>query len=277
MQPDLDKLIDSVLASQSIGEVKAAATALAVAARDTDDIRAWVLCQQLANRFLKWAKPYERPASGLAWNAVIVPPENAPVMLLPSCVPFGGSPNEVIDGLERFVARCDEFTPPVYDAITTAEIKRVLNAAQKEFMMLDVIAPIDSLRILCFDNSHVEYNSQCGFPANPERPSTVFLYHPRENETYDRVFIFAHELGHALHFSLTRDIEIVPEGFEEVNESINVRFQTQKEKQEAFADATALAILNVKGLGTHFPTSFSKALAPCFARYLRELIINTHQ
>jgi len=272
MQSDIDKLIDSILASRSINEIMAAVAALAVSAGDMDDILVWVLCQQLVNRFVKWAKPYERPASGAAWNAVIVPPEHAPVMLLPSCVPFGGSSNDVIHGLKNFAARCDEFTPPVYDAITTAEIKRVLNAAQREFMMLDVIAPNDPLRILRFNNSHVEHNSQCGFPANPERPSTIFLYHPRENETYDRVFIFAHELGHALHFSLTRDIEIMPEGFDELNESIRIKFQTQKEKQEAFADATALALLNVKGLGTHFPTPFSKALAPCFARYLRELI-----
>ena len=274
MQPDMDmdKLIDNILASSSISEIKAAVTALVVAAGNMDDILVWILCQQLAKRFLKWAKPYERPTSGAAWNAVIVPPEHAPVMLLPSCVPFGGSPEEVIDGLEKFTARCDEFTPPVYDAITTAEIKRVLNAAQREFMMLDVIAPTMPMRILRFNNSHVEYNSQCGFPTNPERPSTVFLYHPRENEIYDRVFIFAHELGHALHFSLTRDIEIMPEGFEQFNESIKVQLQTLKEKQEAFADATALALLNVKGLGTHFPTPFSRSLAPSFACYLRELI-----
>jgi len=272
MQPDMDQLIDSILASRSTSEIKAAVTALVVSAGDMDDILVWILCQQLAKRFMKWAKPYELPASGAAWNAVIVPPEHAPVMLLPSCVPLGASPEEVISGLKDFAARCDEFTPPVYDAITNAEIKRVLNAAQKEYMMLDVIAPVDPLRILRFNNSHVEHNSQCGFPTNPERPSTIFLYHPREQGTYDRVFIFAHELGHALHFALTRDIEIMPEGFEQFNESIRVELHTLKEKQEAFADATALALLNVKGLGTHFPTPFSKALAPSFARYLRELI-----
>jgi len=83
MQPDMDKLIDSVLASQSIGEVKAATTALAVAARDADDIRAWVLCQQLANRFLKWARPYSKAANRAVWNAVMSRPNTRQLYYCP--------------------------------------------------------------------------------------------------------------------------------------------------------------------------------------------------
>jgi len=236
-----------------------------------DGMCLWMHCEFFADMFSEWAKPYRQAANDSAWNAVIVPPEHAPVMLLASHVPLGGAPIDVIDGLKKFTAVCGEFTPPVYDTVTPAEIRRVLNAAQREYGLLDVIAPCEPLQILRFDNSHVTYNSQCGIPANRERTATLFVFHPKENEVYDQVFIFAHELGHALHLSLTHDPDVLPEGFDEFNESIWVKLDTPKEKQEAFADAVALAILHVKGLRTHFPTPFSRDMAPFFARYLRGL------
>jgi len=257
LKSDIDvTLVDSVFASRSIGEVKAAVTALAAAAEGMDGMHVWILCQHLADRFSQWVKPYRKPASGAAWNAVIVPPEHAPVMLLSSYVPLDGPPVDVLSGLKKLTALCDEFTPPIYEAITPAKIRRILNAAQKEYGLLDVLAPNEPLQIFRFNNSHITYNSQCGIPTDRKRPATIFLYHPKENEVYDRVFIFAHELGHALHISLTHDVEIMPEGFEAFNESIGVKLSTDRERQEAFADAAALAILNVKGLRTHFPTPF---------------------
>jgi hypothetical protein len=134
-----------------------------------------------------------------------------------------------------------------------------------------LIAPGKSIQILRFANSHTEHNSQCGIPNNPELTSTIFLFHPKENGIYDRVFIFAHELGHAIHLALTHDINILPDGFDEFNTKLGVKLKTLKEKQEAFADSAALEILNTKGLRTHFPTGMSKDMSYIHANYLRKL------
>lgn len=267
-----DSLIHSILASRSVGEVQAAVAAFISVAEGMDGMHLWMHCQCLTAAFSEWAKPYEKPAGDSAWNAVIVPPEHAPVMLLASYVPLGGPPVEVISGLKKFTAICDEFMPPVCDAITPAEIKRVLNAAQREYRLLNVIAPAEPLQIFRFNYSHFMYNSQCGIPANHARPATIFVFHPKENTVHNRIFIFAHELGHALHFSLTHDQNVLPEGFDKFNESVGVKLTALEEKQEAFADAVAMAILHVKGLRTHFPSQFSRDMGPCFAQYIHGLI-----
>ena len=270
--------VTKIFESRTIDEIKTAARAFIAAA---DEVRetyngmfVYMLCRRFEETFSEWSKQYSALAKNAAWNAVIIPPEHSPIMLLPSCVPFGSSPNEIIAGLEKFITRCDEFTPPIFDTITVIEIKKVLTAVQKSYGLLDIIAPNEPIKILCFTNSHNEYNSQCGFPSEPTRPPTIFLYHPKENGTYDRVFIFAHELGHALHWVLTRNADVLPDGFDKFNESVFARFDTLKEKQEAFADAVAFAILNVKGLGTHFPNQFSKERSPVFAKYIKELTTN---
>jgi Zn-dependent peptidase ImmA (M78 family) len=103
------------------------------------------------------------------------------------------------------------------------------------------------------------------------------LYHPRQNELHDRVFIFAHELGHAIHFALTGNVDVLPDGFDKFNDSFYPKLETLKDKQEAFADTVAFAILNIKGFGTHFPTRFTKDMSPNFARYVRELCTHALQ
>jgi Zn-dependent peptidase ImmA (M78 family) len=105
------------------------------------------------------------------------------------------------------------------------------------------------------------------------RQSLVFLYHPRQNETHDRVFIFAHELGHALHNALTGDVNIFPDGFDSFNDMLRVKFDTHEAKQEGFADAVAIAVLGSPNsrLKSHLPTQFSKDISPVFVRYLKNL------
>jgi hypothetical protein len=269
--------VDKIFACRSIGEIKSAAQDFIAETEKVQDefngMFVYALCRKLEETFAEWAKQYSAPPKGAKWNAVIIPPEHSPIMLLPSCTPFGGgSPREIITGLKSFIDRCNEFTAPKYEAISNTEIKKVLTAAQKAYGLIDIIAPNTPLKILCFANSHIAHNSQCGISNDPNRPSTIFVYHPKENDTYDKIFIFAHEIGHALHLALTGDIEIIPEGFEEFNEKYFKPLKSIKEGQEGFADAVAFAILNGKGLGTHFPTQFSKDMSPTFAGYLHGLI-----
>ena len=272
-----NKCVDKLIECRTFDEIKTAISAFLAAVDAIRDecngILVWNLCHQLTEALAAWAKPYNvvtAPRSSKT-NTILVSPEHAPLMLLKSSIPMNGSPNDILTTLNGFIARCDEFVPPICDAITETEIKRVLNAAQKSYRLLDIIAPNKPLKILRFDYSHTVYNSQCGLSDDKTRPATIMVYHPRETKTYDRVFIFAHELGHALHKALTGDVSIAPEGFDTFNKPYAAKLGSVHDMQECFADAAALAILNIKGLGTHFPTQWSKDISPNFAWYFRGL------
>jgi hypothetical protein len=274
---DKTRCADNIFSSFNVDEIKTAVSSLIQCAEGVSASELWGLCRNFENLFSEWQKQYRLPHKTSTWNAVIIPPEHAHIMLLSSCVPFGSSPNEIIAGLRNFLVRCDEFIPPKFEAITNTEIKCVLTAAQKSYRLIDIIAPQEPMKILRFDYSHVKHNSQCGIPDNPVKVAPIFLFHPNENDMCDRVFIFAHELGHALHFALTHDVNMLPDGFEAFNQKLGVKFVNINEYQEAFADSTALAILNAKGLRTHFPTEWGKAMSVSHANYIRELCTNALQ
>lgn len=271
--------VADIMKCKSFDEIKEAVKAFLTAVEEVRDIFNGVLiyeyCQKLTAALETWAKPYIAAPRSSKVNAVIVPPEDSPLMLLKFSIPINGRPIDITDALNKFITRCDEYVPPICDAITQTEITRVLNAAQKAYRLIDIVAPKEPLKILRFDYSHITYNSQCGLSDNPGCPATVMVYHPKEVETYNRVFIFAHELGHALHQTLTGSVSITPDGFDELNDKFSSKLNSTEDTQERFADAVALSILNIKGLGTHFPTQVSKDISPFFARYLRGLCENT--
>jgi hypothetical protein len=269
------RCVDKIFESRSIEEIKASTLEFIKTTTEVQDeqngMLVYMLCRRLDNLFSKWLQQLAVPPETTAWNAIIVPPEKSPIMLLPSCVPLGGTPEAIVAGMKEFVDRCEEFISPVLDAITSDEIKRVLNIAQKTYGLINIIAPNDPMKILCFANSHVIYNSQCGIPVDTSRPATLILFHPRQVDTYDRVFIIAHELGHALHWALTHDLKVSPEGFDDLNELLHVKIGSPEDMQEAFADSVALGILNARGLRSHFPSSWSKEMSSVHAANLREL------
>jgi len=214
-------------------------------------------------------KPFDSP-----YNAVIISPGFALSSMLSGYVPYSTNPAKVTEGFRRFLRRCEEFVPPVHPAITEDEIHAVLRVAQAKFGMINIIAPDTPLRIHRLEYSHAKYNSECA-PTNREtRQSLIFLYHPWQKGIYDRVLIFAHELGHALHFALTGDIETLPQGFNELNNVLGAKFETLQENQEGFADATAFAILG-NGLKEHLPLGYTGVMTPHFIRYFKELINRT--
>ena len=268
------KLIEGIFGSRDIGEIKTSASEFVTAAENLEGMHMWSLCQRFKDILLKQTEIYSTQPLSSKNNVVIVPPEHAPIILLYSCVPINGIPLDMISGLKKFIARCDEFVPPVYDAITVAEINRVVNAAQKTYRIVELIAPKQPMYILRFNNSHIEHNSQCGIPDNGEQTATIFLFHLKEKGLFNRIYIFAHELGHALHLALTKNIDIIPDGFDKFNDCIHVHFETLKDKQEAFADAVALAILHIKGLRVHLPTEHCKYMSPYFAKYIRAITEN---
>jgi len=267
--------IAAILSSQDFNSLKSAIARYITAAEEIKDknngMNLWKLCHDFSSGIGAWAKQYDQLPRGAKYNALVVQPEHSPLMMLKSFVPLNGSPLEVLDALQQFNNRCDEFVPPESEAISGSEINKVLNAAQKTYRLIEIIAPDKPMKILRLNYSHAVYSSQCGLYDNPSNPATIMVYHPHASTIYNRVYIFAHELGHAFHKAITCDVNITPKGFNELNERVAAKFTSTEDMQESFADAIALAILNVRGLGTHFPTQFSKHIAPMFSRYLHEL------
>ena len=168
------------------------------------------MCGSLAQAIVETGKPYMKRSTGSANNAVIIPPEHAPVLMIPTCVTMMFGTDAFFAGLHKFLERCGEFSAPKEAAVTDDEINLVLGAAQRKFGIMDIIAFYRPLMIVRLNNSHRVYNCECGITDTPgNREAVIFIYHPNDVSVYDRVFIFAHELGHALHKTLTGDVDVI--------------------------------------------------------------------
>ena len=227
------------------------------------------LCAGLMETVVLASSLYLRPRPDQGKNVVFVPPDAAPVVMIPTCVPLAGSEDAVYDGLNRLLMKIGEFAGPMEDAATEEEMNAVLDNAQRKFKALDIIAPSKPLMVVSLNNSHCRHNCECGIGDSAASPEAVILvYHPRDVSRCDRVFIFAHEIGHALHLALTGSIKDIPVGFDEFNDALDIQWHTLQEKQEAFADVTAFALLNGGGLNKHLPHRFSDTMLEYYDRYI---------
>ena len=227
------------------------------------------LCEALTDALTRWKAIYKTAPFDSPRNVLIAPPQHAPTLMLSMSVPLGGTPELILSGLKKFLDRCDEFTAPIEDAITRDEIEAVLESAERKFKIISLIAPQAPLCILRMNNSHIVHNSECGVPSNPKDEAVIFVFHPREVDPFNRVFIFAHELGHALHLSLTRDINILPDKFDDFNGALGITPTSTDHKPEMLADAVAYALLSDECLQEYLPKAFSKEALPFFERYLK--------
>jgi hypothetical protein len=259
--------------SRDIATLKTNMETLMCLYEGAESMHGYIIRERFYSEVKKRDKPYQRRTQGLKYSAVIIPPELTPTAMIPAHIKTDGNHYAFIDSVNRVISRCDEFVAPIHPAANETEIRAVLSAAQRAFGMIDIIAPDYPLRIYRFDNSHIKTNSECGFMDGGSRQSVVFLFHPHENEIHNRIFIFAHELGHALHFALTGDVSIFPDGFDKLNKMLGVKLETPEANAESFADAVAIAILGSPNgrLKTHLPTQFCKDLSPMFVRYFMSL------
>ena len=229
------------------------------------------LFTSLLDAVILCGKQFFAPRPHMKRNVVFVPPDAAPVLMILTCVQVSEDEDAVLSGLNRYVARCDEFSDPMEDAATEEEMCAVLDSAQKKYRVLDIIAPVRPLKIVSLSNSHCVHNCECGITDDVNNEAMIFVFHPRDVVVFDRVFIFAHELGHALHLALTGDVDLIPDSFDDFNDKLGVKGLSVREKQECFADAVAIAILNSKGLREHLPVDLPKALLPYFDRYVSSI------
>jgi len=86
---DIDySCVDNIFKCQTIDEIK---TAINKFISTTNEVReiyngmlVWELYQYFEKLFKEWSLRYSVSEKSSEWNAVIVPPEHSPIMLLPS-------------------------------------------------------------------------------------------------------------------------------------------------------------------------------------------------
>ena len=243
----------------------------------------WI-CKQFMQRLSQWAGVYFFDIKRTEHNALIIPPDKASVILILTYVPITATKTAIIiGGLRRLAEHCGEFEKPHKPFITNEQITATLDTAQRAFRIKDFIAPEAPLWIFQINNSHAFRNAECAILGEGPR-TVIMLYHPRIDAGYNPVIIFAHELGHALHIALTGLVgafgscspmrpgimDIIPEWFDEFNEALGVTLHTLQEKQEAFADVTALAILG-SGMEEYLPIEFDRNNASLFVKYIKSI------
>jgi len=249
--------VADILACQTVEEIKAAVLKFIAVAEEAINEHNGVFVADLYRHLIDvlraWLEPYMTAPRDSARNFVIIPPENAPIMLLIMSITEGVTSEQAISDLKRFITRCDEFSAPIEDAITPDEIETVLEVAERKYKIISLIASHEPLRILQINNSHIGSNAACAVPANPERAAVILLYHPYVVTAYDPVFNFAHELGHALHLAMTHDFNILPEKFDDFNDALDATPESVDQYPEMFADVVAYALISDDCLIEHCP------------------------
>jgi len=119
-------------------------------------------------------------------------------------VPYTKNVALIIDGLNRFVKRCDEFREPKNAIITEIEINLVLDVANRKYKMVDIIAPIKPLKIVLLNNSHFYYNCECGFTDQGENSEAILLYIIRIKRKFMIGYLFLHMSWTCTAFSINR-------------------------------------------------------------------------
>jgi len=238
----------------------------------------WI-CNHFTKTLLNYVIPYIAGSMDTkdGHNYFIASTNHSPTVLMFISIPSTTKTKPVIDGLKKFSARCDEFIEPIETIITEEEISETINVAQNTFRIMEIIAPKEyKLKILRFNYSHIKHNAECAIPDNSRYCNALLLYHSRNLESSpemtNRVLVFAHELGHALHLALTGDITILPDGFDKFNENLGISFPTPESKREAFADITALAIVASKPDQRYLPSDCKdRPIIPIIINYLKKV------
>ncbi|MDR1536534.1 MAG: hypothetical protein LBU32_00775 [Clostridiales bacterium] len=131
------------------------------------------------------------------------------------------------------------------------------------------------LKILHLKQSHCKFNSEFALIQNGKDMQPAILLYNMLVPSEDPIMVLAHELGHALHYSLTKDINVLPEKFDELMQiSGKSGLDILERKHEAFADLTAWAILSDDELKEHLPLEITEDFAAMSTEYVSFLTSN---
>ncbi|MFI3326977.1 MAG: hypothetical protein R3Y35_12535 [Clostridia bacterium] len=154
------------------------------------------------------------------------------------------SPRDKIQSFIDFVEK--NFTFTNNDKVSAEEVESVLLKIEGKY---ELIRNLKSLEIMLFNISHNEVNSICNALTNIEEASflsEIYLFRMQDEEIKSPLYVFLHELGHALHFYCTNNSAIIPDSFIRLsNEYLKIPLEQGLEAVEIFADAIAIGLMRI--------------------------------
>jgi len=113
--------IMEIMNSRTIEEIRTNVTSFLEFINENKKIKL-KMCNQLIKSVVEFITPYTFPAFTLDRNVTIIPPNHSPIFMLKTCVPYTKNVALIIEGLNKFVKRCDEFREPKNPIITENEL-----------------------------------------------------------------------------------------------------------------------------------------------------------
>jgi hypothetical protein len=132
-----------------------------------------------------------------------------------------------------------KYIAPKSSIISLEEIRRVLSISNKKMKLLDFLIKKNILHILIFNHSNKEFSSV--FELYHNNYSIIRLFSISSDDIHP-VFVFLHELGHRFHFDLTGDTSVIPNGFIEILNLLNLK--EDYDLSELFANFFAVAVMH---------------------------------
>ncbi|MCL2634181.1 MAG: hypothetical protein FWD34_06695 [Oscillospiraceae bacterium] len=198
--------------------------------------------------------------------AYISKQDSAIALFLSYCA-WGGDYKTQKEVLIKFLNALNAFIPAVEKRITQKEMREVIRVAQEKLHFMDTIMKGRNLFIASLPFSHEDFNSFAVNPTYLLKSTIVFSLHSKSIDIHDRIFIFAHELGHVFHLAITGSFSVLPEEFHAFNEIIGVGKIEGEEGNEYFADIIATAILHETELSAHLPSDFGDGMCEVFSHF----------
>lgn len=216
-------------------------------------------------------------------NGVIIIPEADSFKIycgyLIDSLPVEGVGADKYNAIMDFIkGRITGFSEPHTVILGIEEIKGVLRE-RKVKMALDFISGrvVKPIKLFSINKSHPVKN---GDFLSINNDYSICLFSPHENnyETKDEwevdlMDIFLHELGHAFHYTLTLDMEVLPKGFKELATDIWEWMTPSVIDKEMFADFFSCAMASNTSMANTNPLCLDLSdNSKKIERYFLELI-----
>ena len=126
------------------------------------------------------------------------------------------------------------------DRLSENDIHKIMEHLEKQFSFCERLFKNDRLKIAPLNNSFADMNSvyKALLMADESIIHSIFISYERKDFGHPQMYTLVHELGHALHTSITRDPLSIPSSFRVVQEKMfrkSLNFPS-REIVEIFAD-----------------------------------------
>ncbi len=180
---------------------------------------------------------------------------------------------EVRGGIAKLIEFIDEYvTAPSGRCLTEEQAKAALAEVMRLYPYFEIVGKGRPLPIINLANTNRKYNSLCAMDANGANIMIVmFNLKPGEDGDCSPVAVFLHELGHALHISITGSEEVPPEFYQFQSVFSNKLAPGDPMAGEVFADTFALSVMHGGPLQSHMPFEVDAIVAEMVKRFYKGL------